>query len=464
MPVYTKLYGLFFLIICVAFYCLAYMIRNSDKRSIVSRALLMGADLFFYAYAGLSFIPALLYVVIVTYVGGLLLEKRKKLLPLFCVLLFAPLIVYKVVQWNKGDYIIPLGISFFTLQAYSYLNSVYNEEIGPEKSFVTVTLFVSFFPAVSSGPILRASKMIPQFKKPKAFNYNLFTDGMKLYAFGLFKKMVLADNMAIYIQSVNDQFVNGNIYGLAVFASAIFYSLQLYLDFSGYSDIVIGCSKMLGFEIDRNFDHPYLARTITEFWRRWHISLSSWLRDYIYFPLGGSRKGPFRTYINIVIIFIISGLWHGNGFNFLVWGLLHGLFQCAERMLKSFSRGKYKGSRILTFIMVTFAWMFFSEKSVSTTIDKIRAFVIIPSEIAEVLNGKLMISDVLLIPQDLNMVVLVIGIVVFVLLSIITYNRDGLGLIRRIPSVPRWGLYYLLILGVLFFAASTQVSFIYNKE
>ena len=132
-------------------------------------------------------------------------------------------------------------------------------------------------------------------------------------------------------------------------------------------------------------------------------------------------------------------------------------------MLKSFSRGKYKGSRILTFIMVTFAWMFFSEKSVSTTIDKIRAFVIIPSEIAEVLNGKLMISDVLLIPQDLNMVVLVIGIVVFVLLSIITYNRDGLGLIRRIPSVPRWGLYYLLILGVLFFAASTQVSFIYNK-
>ncbi|WP_029233432.1 MBOAT family O-acyltransferase [Butyrivibrio sp. VCB2006] len=463
MPVYTKLYGLFFLTICVIFYSLAYLIKDSANRSVVSRVLLLCADLVFYAYAGVTFLPALLYVVVVTYLGGLLLGKRGKLFPLFCTLLFAPLVAYKFLQWNQGDFIIPLGISFFTLQAYSYLNSVYKKDAEPERSFLTVAVFVSFFPAVSSGPILRSSKIIPQLKAPKDFEYDRVTDGMKLYCLGLFKKMVLADNLALYIQSVNEQFALGNVHGLAVITAAIFYSLQLYLDFSGYSDIVIGCSKVLGFDIDRNFDHPYMARTITEFWRRWHISLSSWLRDYIYFPLGGSKRGAFRTYINILIVFVISGLWHGNGLNYIVWGLLHGLFQCVERALKAFTHGKYKGSRLVTFVMVTFAWMFFAEKSVGDALGKIRAFSIIPRDISEVFSGKHLLVEALQVPQDMNFLMLVVGIVIFALVSVITYEKDGLELIRKIPAVPRWVLYNLLILGVLFFSASTQVSFIYNK-
>ncbi|WP_051538173.1 MBOAT family O-acyltransferase [Butyrivibrio proteoclasticus] len=406
--------------------------------------------------------------VYITYVGGIVLGKRKQFFSIFVVLLFVPLVAYKILDWNGTGVLLPLGISFFTLQAYTYLHDVRDGSIEAEKSLVTVALFVAFFPAVSSGPILRARTLIPQLKASKEFDYDRVTAGMKLYCFGLFKKLVLADNMAVYIQNVNTEFAGGYVKGLAVLLSAMMYSLQLYLDFSGYSDIVIGSARILGFDIDKNFDHPYLARTISEFWRRWHISLSSWLRDYVYFPLGGSRKGQVRTYLNIVIVFLVSGLWHGNGWNFIVWGLIHGVFQCAERMLGTITRGKYKGSRVLTFIMATFAWMFFSAASVGDALGKLISFGRIPGELADVFGGAASLSAAslnaaFLIPEGFSFVLLLAGLIVFGIISLITYKRDGIELVKKIPAFPRWLLYNLLILSILFFAASEPVSFIYNK-
>ena len=463
MPVYTKLYGLFFLSICIALYCISYFFRDSRHRSVITRLCLLVGSLVFYAYAGLGFLSALIYVALLTYIGGLVISGRKSSFPFFAILLFAPLVVYKVLDWRGSGILLPLGISFFTLQAYSYLHDVYKGEIEVERSPITIALFTSFFPSVSSGPILRARTLIPQLNDPKEFDYDRVTDGMKLYCFGLFKKMVLADNMAVYIQNVNSEFANGYVHGLAVLLSAVMYSLQLYLDFSGYSDIVIGSAKILGFNIDRNFDHPYLSKTITEFWRRWHISLSSWLRDYIYFPLGGSRKGIARTYGNIIIVFLISGFWHGNGFNFIVWGLIHGLFQCIERFVVTVTNKKYKGSRLLTFIMATFAWMFFSAESVTDALNKLSSFSLIPNDINAVFSGASSLSEVLQIPADYRFILLLISLTIFVIISYVTYEKDGLEIIRKIPAAPRWILYHLLILSILFFAASTPVSFIYNK-
>lgn len=463
MPVYTKLYGLFFLIVCVVSFAISYCFRASKKRSAITGVFLLLADLIFYTYAGVLFLPALIYISAIAYIGGLVLSRKKALFPLFTVLLFLPLVTYKVLDWNKTGILLPLGISFFTLQAYSYLHDVYTGEMKAESSPITIALFTSFFPSVSSGPILRAQSLIPQLKEAHDFDYTRVTDGMKLYCFGLFKKLVLADNIALYIQNVNSEFAAGNIHPLAVLLSAVLYSFELYLDFSGYSDIVIGCAKILGFDIDRNFHHPYLSKTITEFWRRWHTSLSSWLRDYIYFPLGGSKKGTARTYINIIIIFLVSGLWHGNGLNFIVWGLLHGIFQCIERFILKASHYKYRGSRIITFILVTFAWMFFSDGSISVTLSKLTCFTGIPAAVTTALSGVVPIQDLLLIPDGFDLVLLLAGLVLFCLISIVTAKKDGLVLIKNIPAVPRWLLYYALILFILFFAAATPVNFIYNK-
>jgi D-alanyl-lipoteichoic acid acyltransferase DltB (MBOAT superfamily) len=424
------------------------------------------------------FIPVLMYVVVIIYGGGRLLaylsEKeanraithKRLAFVILSVLLFVPLVAYKILNWNDPSIILPFGISFYTLQAYSYIHSIYQNEIETEKDPVLIALFVSFFPFVSSGPIMRAKALLPQLKENKAFSYDDVTDGLKLYAFGLFKKLVLADNIAIYIQNVNLGFGQGYGHGLAAFVAAVLYSLELYLDFSGYSDIVIGCSRALGLNVDRNFDHPYLARTITEFWRRWHISLSSWLRDYVYFPLGGSRKGSVVTYRNIIIVFLVSGFWHGSGWNFIVWGLMNGAFQCIERIVINATDHKYKGSRVLTFLLVTLAWMFFSAGSVVEAVDRIRSFAGIPTDVMAIVGSAeplLTLNEVLLIPQSFNMLLMVVGLIIFIVISLMTYEKDGLQLISKKNVFVRWGLYYDLILSILFFAASEPVSFIYNK-
>lgn len=463
MPLYTKLYLLFFFIVFIAH----YLIKR--HKTTYTQAFLLLVSLAFYGYANLKFIPILLAVGLITYASGLAIRSRhtKLITGIFIAFELIPILAARTLAFipETSSLIIPLGISFFTLQAVTYTVSVYKGELEPETSPITILAFVTFFPAISSGPIQRAKDLIPLLKSPNPeFDYNQSTDGLKLMAWGLFKKLVIADNLALYIQGVRDPNVTPT--GTALFLAAVLYSFQLYLDFSGYSDIAIGSAKALGYDLKKNFDHPYLSKSVGEFWRRWHISLSTWLRDYIYIPLGGSRKGEPARYRNLLITFAISGLWHGAGITWIVWGLYHGLCLCIENLLKK-TTGLKKIGMIPTFILVTFGWLIFSSPSLSVVASTITAFAKIPTEIASSLNSQLnslpQLELLLMFPKGYNMIVSLIALLIYLLISTRTKQTQGLDIIRSQKPYIRWPLYMLLALCILFFSAENSGEFIYNR-
>jgi alginate O-acetyltransferase complex protein AlgI len=269
--------------------------------------------------------------------------------------------------------ILPVGISFYTFQTLSYTIDIYRNQLKPTKDWLAFFSFVAFFPQLVAGPIERASHLLPQFFKTYSFNYKLFKSGLLLMAFGLFKKMVIADRLAIL---VNEVYNNPEIYsGTDLIIATIFFAFQIYCDFSGYSDIAIGIARTMGFDLMKNFDAPYFSKSITDFWRRWHISLSTWFRDYVYIPLGGSRKGEYRLYLNLFIVFVVSGLWHGAAITFIIWGAIHGIIIVFEKVMGNHrlavNRTSFIGATIfttLTFVIVCFAWIFFRANSFSDSI------------------------------------------------------------------------------------------------
>jgi len=280
---------------------------------------------------------------------------------------------------NSFDVLLPVGISFYTFQALGYIIDVYRGRIEPEKNILRYALFVSFFPQLVAGPIERSENLLGQIngvESKSLWNYENVTDGLTLMLWGLFVKMVIADRVAILVNTVFEQF---NMYGTVVLiAGAIGFAIQIYCDFMGYSTIALGAAKVMGFTLMENFDTPYLSHSISDFWRRWHISLSTWFRDYVYIPLGGNRCRKLRKYFNVILTMGISGLWHGANWTFVIWGLLHGLYQVLEELLsplkekvnntlqvktESFS---YKLMEIaVTFMLVDFAWIFFRADSVN---------------------------------------------------------------------------------------------------
>ena len=450
----------------ILYFIIAAAFKDSRRKKTLAQVLLLLSGYAFYCYLNLKFIPILLYVTVITYLSGVFATPGKKSFYVFLVLEFVPLIAYKALSWSGSGILLPLGISFFTLQAATYTVGVWRGEFKGEKNPVKIALLVSFFPTVSSGPIQRAGKLLPQFDDVKGFDYDRVTDGMKLYAFGLFKKLVIADNIAIYINEVQKGAFSGapEVTGLSVLMSAILYSFMLYMDFSGYSDIVIGCGRILGFDMGSNFDHPYLSRTVAEFWRRWHISLSSWLRDYVYIPLGGSRKGKFATYRNTLIVFFVSGLWHGNGWQFVVWGLLHGAFICFERALNLGKKDRRVWGTILTFVAVSFAWMFFAGPDVGSVIVELQRLGSIPVEIGRLISGQAgSFEEMLMIGDSYSFIVGLLGLVVFIICSIATKDEDGLSFVRSRKAGYRWALYMVLIFCILCFSASGHANFIYNE-
>ena len=259
--------------------------------------------------------------------------------------------------------ILPIGISFYVFSAISYLLDVYWQRYDAEKNFVNVALYIAFFPKLTAGPIVRGKTFFPQLKQYKGIELLGLSEGIQIFVFGLFKKIVLADRLGVF---VNDVFFAPTSYNTGtVILAVISYSLQIYYDFSGYSDMAIGVSRILGFDFEPNFNLPYVAQNMSEFWKRWHISLSSWFHEYLYIPLGGSRKGKYRTYINLLSVMIISGLWHGAGMTFVLWGFMHGIANCITHMLK---RDKHKsnvgllvmfGRMFFTFVIVTLLWVVF---------------------------------------------------------------------------------------------------------
>lgn len=338
---------------------------------------------------------------VITYLSGLLLEKyqrtwlRKLVVALSFISNIGILIFYKYFDFilenvnlvlqkmdvqlvsNPFDIILPVGISFYTFQALSYTMDVYRNEIEPEKNPLRYALFVSFFPQLVAGPIERSKNLLKQVKNVdnlKLWNYDRVANGFVMMVWGLFQKMVIADRISIYVDSVYE-----NLYAVGtmetVFA-AIGFSIQIYCDFAAYSTIAIGAAKVMGFELMENFNTPYFATSIKDFWRRWHISLSTWFRDYLYIPMGGNRKGKIRKYFNVLVTFLVSGLWHGASWNYVLWGGLHGVYQVIGEILmpvrkkvvsllkvndKVFS---YKlGQMVFTFSLTTLTWVFFRAKT-----------------------------------------------------------------------------------------------------
>ena len=325
----------------------------------------------------------LLGVTLVTYLLARWIENRKTRRPIVVVgviMTLLPLLVFKYYnfindslfealsaiglrfQLSGLNWAIPMGISFFTFQALGYMLDVYHQRIKAEKDFLTYALFVSFFPSIVAGPINKASLVIPQLKAMRPyFDYGKAVEGLKMLLWGMFMKVVVADRVALYVDTVFPSYMNYT--GVTCFVASLLYTIQIYADFAGYSLMAIGVGKTLGFELTENFRRPYFAVSVTDFWRRWHISLSTWLKDYVYIPLGGSRCSKLRNYWNIFVTFLVSGIWHGANWTFIVWGIWHGVFQIVEKAIgqQKCEYGWFGKSIkiVITFLLVNFAWIFF---------------------------------------------------------------------------------------------------------
>ncbi len=333
----------------------------------------------FYLSLDLRGFPVLLFTTVSTYVGGRVIEKSEggKKKAVLAAVIIANLTVLALSKYTGLTFLSAAGMSFFMFMAIGYLVDVYRGDLAAEKNFLLLSVFISFFPVVTSGPIERAGNMLRQFRSPVNFSYDRMRDGLLQMMWGYFMKMVIADRCAIIVGAIYDDPVR--YAGTATLIASILYTFEIYCDFSGYSNIAIGCAKVLGFDLMKNFDAPYMASTVQEFWRRWHILLSSWFRDYVYIPLGGNRKGTARKYVNVLIVFILSGIWHGATYTFAIWGLLHGLYQVLGYMLKpvkeklcevfnveknGFSHRLLK--TITTFILVDIAWIFFRVQDIKS--------------------------------------------------------------------------------------------------
>ncbi len=287
------------------------------------------------------------------------------------------------------DVLLPVGISFYTFQALGYTIDVYRNEIYAEKNLFRYALFVSFFPQLVAGPIERSKNLLKQLAVPKKFSYDNLREGFLLMLWGFFLKIVIADRLAFFVDTVYSADYY-NFGGIIVMIATIFFAIQIYCDFGGYSSIAMGAAKMLGIDLMENFNTPYLSMSTSEFWRRWHISLSSWFRDYVYIPLGGNRKGKLRKYLNLMITFGASGLWHGANWTFVVWGLLNGFYQIIGSLLmplrnrfvllfrlNTSSEGHKALKILITFTLITISWVFFRASSLSMALDMLRSCIYI---------------------------------------------------------------------------------------
>lgn len=343
-----------------------------------------------------AFAIVLLGVSLITYGGGYLLgtqrdaKKRRRLVWLFAVLGLLPLLTFKYYNFLNNsitqgleaiglrfslpglNWAIPVGISFFTFQAVGYMLDVYHKKIEPERNILDYVLFVSFFPQVTSGPISKADELLPQIKNPHKFDYEQGKQGLKWLLWGMFIKLVIADRLGMFVDTVYGNYIHYN--GTTCFVASIFYTLQIYCDFAGYSLMAIGIAATLGFNLINNFKRPYLAVSVTDFWKRWHISLTRWLTQQVYIPLGGSRCSKARNYLNIMITFLVSGIWHGANWTFIFWGAIHGLLQTIEKALGwqkyNGTNGFVKAGRIcVTFLLVSFAWVFFRMPTIGESFE-----------------------------------------------------------------------------------------------
>ena len=344
--------------------------------------------------------------------------------------------------------LLPVGISFYTFQTLSYVVDVYRGDCPAEKHFGKYALFVSFFPQLVAGPIERTNNLLPQLKGEHTFCYDKASYGLKLMAWGFFKKIIVADTLAVYVNNIYGSVTAYS--GFVLIAASVFFAFQIYCDFSGYSDIAIGTAKLLGIDLMQNFKSPYFAASVKEFWSRWHISLSTWFRDYVYIPLGGNRCGKVRHKLNLLLTFLVSGLWHGANWTFVIWGALHGAVQAVEACFTS-GRKERKGLGrwvrvLLVFAFTTAAWVFFRAENLSQAIHVFtHAFASITSPVQYLIEG---LTTLQLTKVTILELTLMLG--ALLLFDFFSLKQDVIQRISSMKPVLRWAIYVVFLLGMLY--------------
>ena len=416
----------------------------------------------------------LLGVTAVTYYSALLVEKAKRpkrILTVGVLLALLPLLFFKyfnfindsisdllsVVGLNfhlQGlNWAIPVGISFFTFQALGYLWDVYYKRQKAEGDFLTYALFVSFFPSILSGPINKASLIIPQLKSLRPyFDYSKAVEGLKVLLWGMFMKVVVADRIALYVDKVLPDYMHYT--GTSCFVASVLYSVQIYADFAGYSLMALGVGKVLGLELTENFHRPYFAVSVTDFWHRWHISLSTWLKDYVYIPMGGSRCSKLRNYWNIFVTFLVSGIWHGANWTFIVWGCMHGIYQIVEKMLGqqkcNYGRLGKTVKILVTFLLVNFAWIFFRMPTLADACGVI----------ARIFDFSLPMKP--FIVNNTETLLSVMGLsLLFIKDYFDEYHPNSFTLFNNQRFYLRWGVYIVIIMMIMLTGVFGADQFIY---
>ena len=424
---------IFYLFFFIVFFAIL-LIESSLGRKVlknnfqtVKKVVLLIASYIFYGYWDFRFCFLLLFLSLLVFFCAKRIDKGK----IYTVIGIAlPLVVlgffkyfnffvdsfasmFNITNTVSLNIILPVGISFYTFQSLSYIIDVKRKTIEAEKNFINLALYIAFFPQLVAGPIVKAADFLPQLKENRTVTKVSVETGIQIFVLGLFKKVVLSDNLSVF---VDDVFSRTELYsGLSIIMAIIAYSFQVYFDFSGYSDMAIGCAKILGFDFNKNFNLPYVSKNVSEFWKRWHISLSSWLQSYLYIPLGGNRKGTVRTYINLIITMVLGGFWHGANWTFVVWGLLHGIALCINKAFrKMFHHSKnHKGtiigniiSILITYIFVCFCWIFFRSESIPQAIEIIKAILTMKNGI------------------DFPYIWLIITILIVIITTVITFIKD----------------------------------------
>ena len=470
-------FAIFLAIIFIAYWTLPHKYRW---------LFLLLASYWFYMSWNARYVLLILFTTVVSYSMAIVLEKEENCARKKAILIISALLCLSVLFFFKyyafvgnsvidllGRFsirldpitrwlILPVGISFYTFQTLGYVIDVYKGKVPAEHHFGYYATFVSFFPQLVAGPIERTNSLLPQIKERHYFDYEQATYGLKLMAWGYYKKMVIADAVSAYVSHIYD--FPQKYAGFSLVLATLLFSIQIYCDFSGYSDIAIGTAKLFGITLTTNFRSPYFSDSIKEFWRRWHISLSTWFRDYVYIPLGGNHRGRLRNAGNLLITFLVSGLWHGANWTFVVWGGIHGVLQILEEALVPDVKRKDAGRAVMlvrmfiVFALVTFAWIFFVSHSIGD------AFYVIAhmgegvlSPVSYIYKG---IIDIGISASDLIKVCF--AILILAVYDYVSLNKDVIECIRRWNVFVRWAIYVGFTLVLVFFSQKgVAAEFVY---
>ncbi len=460
----------------------------TNRNLTLQNVLIVAASYVFYGWWDWRFLSLIVFSTLVDYSVGLKLKdeankfKRKVLLWVSIIVNLGFLGVFKyynffldslyevapglqtVLGFNTLDIILPVGVSFYTFQTLSYTIDVYRKKLEPTKSLIDFAAFVAFFPQLVAGPIERASHLLPQFYAPRQFKFINLQFGFIRILWGLFKKVVIADRLAILVDSVYQS--PADFGGIHFIIASVLFAFQIYCDFSGYSDIAIGTARLFGFKLMENFRSPYFSKSLGEFWRRWHISLSTWFRDYVYIPLGGSKVATKRVYLNLMIVFVVSGFWHGAAWTFIIWGALHGSILILEHLFTG-RKALFNNAPALlvntlkvlaVFSVTTFAWIFFRANTTADAFYIVQHLFDFSEPLAQNLRGMTLYLGGPL--WKLLASFLLVGLLLLVEYSVTKEKISEQIIIKQKPLI-RWSLYTSMVVFILLFGSFEVDQFIY---